>query len=59
MFGGYDTSPFWDLDGKSYIQGSHEYKVFPMIQGFEIDLETGEMGPVMDLWPGTGGLVSQ
>ncbi|KIJ38391.1 glycoside hydrolase family 43 protein [Sphaerobolus stellatus SS14] len=55
MFEGYDTSPFWDLDGKTYIVGSHEYKVFPMIQGFEIDLETGVSGPIMDLWPGTGG----
>lgn len=29
-----------------------------MIQGFEIDLETGENGTIVDLWPGTGGHVS-
>ena len=57
-FEGYDTSPFWDVDGKTYIVGSHEYKVFPMIQGFEIDLDTGVSGPILDLWPGTGGHVS-
>jgi hypothetical protein len=26
-FEGYDTSPFWDDDGTSYIIGSHAYKV--------------------------------
>ena len=26
-FEGYDTSPFWDDDGTSYIVGSHAYKV--------------------------------
>lgn len=26
-FEGYDTSPFWDDDGTSYVVGSHAYKV--------------------------------
>ena len=26
-FPGYDTSPFWDTDGKVYVTGSHAYQV--------------------------------
>ncbi len=26
-FTGYDTSPFWDVDGKSYMVGSHAWRV--------------------------------
>ena len=26
-FEGYDTEPFWDDDGKSYINGGHAWKV--------------------------------
>ncbi|KAL4904336.1 hypothetical protein BDW74DRAFT_168384 [Aspergillus multicolor] len=43
-FNGYDTSPFWDTDGKSYMVGSHAWQVY-----------TGETGSWSTLWTGTGG----
>ncbi|KAF8519757.1 arabinofuranosidase [Hysterangium stoloniferum] len=58
-FTGYDTSLYWEADGKSYVQGSHFWQVRPMIQGFEINLATGAMGPIKDLWTGTGGLAPE
>jgi hypothetical protein len=33
--------------------------VRPVIQGFEMDLNTGRMGTIQDLWIGTGGIVIQ
>lgn len=27
QFEGYDTEPFWDSDGKSYITGAHAWQV--------------------------------
>ena len=58
-FPGYDTSLFWDDDGKVYVQGSHAWRVFPAIQQYEIDLKTGASlsGDLVTLWEGTGGLV--
>lgn len=58
-FSGYDTSLFWDDDGKVYVQGSHYWRIFPAIQQFEIDLHTGASlsGDPVTLWNGTGGLV--
>ncbi|KAF3001117.1 hypothetical protein E8E14_007755, partial [Neopestalotiopsis sp. 37M] len=58
-FVGYDTSPFWDTDGKVYITGSHAYHVFPGIQQAEANLETGEVGGWITLWNGTGGLAPE
>ncbi|KAF7531361.1 hypothetical protein G7054_g8969 [Neopestalotiopsis clavispora] len=58
-FVGYDTSPFWDTDGKVYITGSHAYHVFPGIQQAEANLETGEVGDWITLWNGTGGLAPE
>ena len=39
--------------------GSHAWRVFPAIQLFEIDLETGESlsGEPKTIWEGTGGFV--
>lgn len=39
-FEGYDTSPFWDdgEDGRSYIVGSHAWKIQEMIKGFGLGL---------------------
>ncbi|KAA1467897.1 arabinofuranosidase [Dentipellis sp. KUC8613] len=59
-FEGYDTSPFWDDDGKTYIVGSHAWQVRPMIQGFEIDPDSaGIIGDIHDMWPGTGGIAPE
>ncbi|GJJ12973.1 hypothetical protein Clacol_007220 [Clathrus columnatus] len=58
-FEGYDVSPFWDSDGKTYIQASHAWQVYPMIQQFEMDFSTGEMGEIVDLWTGTGGIAPE
>ncbi|KAH8649201.1 glycoside hydrolase family 43 protein [Xylariales sp. PMI_506] len=58
-FVGYDTSPFWDEDGKTYIVGSHAYRVFPAIQIAEANLETGETGDWKPIWNGTGGLAPE
>ena len=38
-FEGYDTSPFWDDDGKVYITGAHAWRVAPGIWMAEADLE--------------------
>ncbi|KAH8194273.1 hypothetical protein TruAng_011561 [Truncatella angustata] len=58
-FVGYDTSPFWDLDGKVYITGSHAYKISPGIWQAEANLDTGEVGDWIDIWNGTGGLAPE
>ncbi|PIG81029.1 xylosidase : arabinofuranosidase [Aspergillus arachidicola] len=58
-FGGYDTSLFWDDNGQVYVTGSHEYKVWPGIQTATIDLQTGETGPWLNPWNGTGGLAPE
>ncbi|ORY57572.1 glycoside hydrolase family 43 protein [Pseudomassariella vexata] len=47
-FEGYDTSPFWDVDGKAYVTGSHAFHVLA-------NLDTGEVGQWITLWNGTGG----
>ncbi|KAI1387689.1 glycoside hydrolase family 43 protein [Hypoxylon trugodes] len=54
-FEGYDTSPVWDSDGKTYIVGGHAWKVFPGILLAEANLETGEVGEWKTIWNGTGG----
>ncbi|POS79189.1 beta-xylosidase [Diaporthe helianthi] len=54
-FQGYDTEPFWDDDGKTYIVGSHAFKVYPGLEIAEANLETGEVGAWQNLWNGTGG----
>ncbi|KAI0138903.1 glycoside hydrolase family 43 protein [Hypoxylon sp. NC0597] len=54
-FEGYDTSPIWDSDGKSYIVGAHAWRVSPGILLAEANLETGEVGEWETVWNGTGG----
>ncbi|KAJ4295222.1 hypothetical protein N0V90_007233 [Kalmusia sp. IMI 367209] len=59
-FEGYDTSPFWDDDGTSYIVGSHAYKVEPGNHLAKVDLETGKLrSNWTNLWSGTGGLAPE
>ncbi|KAI7236672.1 glycoside hydrolase family 43 protein [Hortaea werneckii] len=57
-FVGYDTDPFWDPqdNNKTYVTGSHAYRIYPAITQAPIDLNTGELeyDPVI-LWNGTGG----
>ncbi|UQC91016.1 beta-xylosidase [Colletotrichum lupini] len=56
-FEGYDTEPFWDDDGKTYINGAHAWKIGPWIQQAEADLNTGKVGEWRTIWNGTGGMV--
>ncbi|KAM7188616.1 Non-reducing end alpha-L-arabinofuranosidase BoGH43B [Naviculisporaceae sp. PSN 640] len=59
-FTGYDTEPFWDLDGKVYINGAHAWQVGPAIQQAQVDLETGELlTSFQTIWNGTGGLAPE
>ncbi|KAE9368107.1 glycoside hydrolase family 43 protein [Stipitochalara longipes BDJ] len=53
-FTGYDTSPFWDDDGQLYITGTHAWEIQPGIQMVTLDLETGAIGPYINIWNGTG-----
>ncbi|KAF2465516.1 arabinofuranosidase [Lindgomyces ingoldianus] len=59
-FTGYDTSPFWDDEGNSYIVGSHAYRVQPGIHLNKVDLKTGKYdGEWTNIWNGTGGLAPE
>ncbi|PKY01638.1 xylosidase : arabinofuranosidase [Aspergillus campestris IBT 28561] len=50
---GIDPDVFWDDDddGKVYVTSAEDQR----IQHYSLDLETGETGPAVDLWNGTGG----
>ncbi|KAI1638242.1 glycoside hydrolase family 43 protein [Biscogniauxia mediterranea] len=58
-FEGYDTSPIWDHDGKTYIVGGHAWKVFPGLLLAEADLYTGKVGEWTNIWNGTGGMAPE
>ncbi|KAK5685723.1 hypothetical protein LTR17_026986 [Elasticomyces elasticus] len=58
-FTGYDTSPFWDEDGRTYVTGSHPWNLQPGIDQAPINLETGEVGAIVNIWNGTGGLAPE
>ncbi|KAK2747654.1 hypothetical protein FQN55_004824 [Onygenales sp. PD_40] len=58
-FLGYDTSPYWDEDGKVYVAGAHPWQISPGIYQREVNLETGEVGPEMKIWDGTGGMAPE
>ncbi|KAF4781077.1 hypothetical protein HER10_EVM0006843 [Colletotrichum scovillei] len=58
-FEGYDTEPFWDDDGKTYINGAHAWKIGPWIQQAEADLNTGKVGEWKTIWNGTGGMAPE
>ncbi|KAF2733436.1 xylosidase : arab-like proteininofuranosidase [Polyplosphaeria fusca] len=59
-FEGYDTSPWWDGDGTSYIVGSHAHRVEPGIHLAKVDLDKGVVQEDWtNLWNGTGGLAPE
>ncbi|KAE9573860.1 hypothetical protein CGMCC3_g10227 [Colletotrichum fructicola] len=58
-FVGYDTEPFWDKDGKTYINGAHAWKIGPWLQQAEANLDTGEVGEWRTIWNGTGGMAPE
>ncbi|KXX73505.1 Non-reducing end alpha-L-arabinofuranosidase BoGH43B [Madurella mycetomatis] len=58
-FTGYDPEPFWDVDGKTYINGAHAWQVGPYIEQAEVNLDTGEVGEWRIIWNGTGGLAPE
>ncbi|KAF9041681.1 glycoside hydrolase family 43 protein [Panaeolus papilionaceus] len=59
-FVGYDTSPFWDVDGQAYITGSHAWHVSPGIQQAKANIDTGEiLSDWKLLWTGTGGIAPE
>ncbi|KAE8145441.1 glycosyl hydrolase [Aspergillus avenaceus] len=49
---GIDPDIFWDDDGTVYVTSADDER----IQHYSLDLETGERGPIVDLWNGTGGV---
>lgn len=53
-FFGYDTSPFWDVDGTSYIIGSHYWQVYPSLELAGADLNTGEVSTWQSIYNGSG-----
>ncbi|KAF5484506.1 Non-reducing end alpha-L-arabinofuranosidase BoGH43A [Colletotrichum siamense] len=58
-FVGYDTEPFWDKDGRTYINGAHAWKIGPWLQQAEANLDTGEVGEWRTIWNGTGGMAPE
>lgn len=56
-FLGYDASLFWDTDGTTYVQLSHNWPVAVGIWSYVIDLKTGNITQGEVLWNGTGGEV--
>ncbi|TQN69361.1 Non-reducing end alpha-L-arabinofuranosidase [Colletotrichum shisoi] len=54
-FPGFDPSPFWDDDGKTYVSGAHTAAYYPGIMHAPLDLDTGEIGDIIMPWNGTGG----
>ncbi|KAI1326600.1 glycoside hydrolase family 43 protein [Xylariaceae sp. FL0255] len=56
---GYDPSPVWDIDGKTYIVGAHAWEVYPSILLAEANLNTGEVGNWTSIWNGTGGIAPE
>ncbi|KAK4187182.1 Non-reducing end alpha-L-arabinofuranosidase BoGH43B [Podospora australis] len=56
---GYDPEPFWDVDGKVYINAAHAWQVGPYIEQAEVDLDTGVVGEWRTIWNGTGGLAPE
>ncbi|KAI7773523.1 hypothetical protein LA080_010527 [Diaporthe eres] len=53
-FPGFDPSPFWDDDGKTYVSGAHTAAYYPGVMHAPLDLETGEIGDIIMPWNGTG-----
>ncbi|KAK5131942.1 hypothetical protein LTR08_000454 [Meristemomyces frigidus] len=59
-FTGYDTSPFWNpQDNTTYVTGSHPWELQPGITLAPLNLTTGAIGPLTNIWNGTGGLAPE
>ena len=57
---GYDPEPFWDTDGKAYINAAHAWQVGPYIVQAQVDLNTGKLLTDWNIiWNGTGGLAPE
>lgn len=56
---GYDPTPFWDDDGTVYMVTAHAWQVRYGIDQFTIDLATGQTGPMVNTWNGTGGIAPE
>lgn len=57
---GYDPEPFWDADGKAYINAAHAWQVGPYIVQAQVDLNTGKLLTDWNIiWNGTGGLAPE
>ncbi|KFZ04491.1 hypothetical protein V502_10110, partial [Pseudogymnoascus sp. VKM F-4520 (FW-2644)] len=58
-FNGYDPSLFWDDDHHLYLTGSHPWQLQPGIDQASINIKTGEVGPIINIWNGTGALAPE
>jgi beta-xylosidase len=58
-FEGYDPSVFWDQHGQAYVTGAHAWQISPGINHATINLKTGRVGDVINIWNGTGGLAPE
>ncbi|KZT59052.1 glycoside hydrolase family 43 protein [Calocera cornea HHB12733] len=59
IYPGFDTSLFFDDDGKCYMQGTESWKTFALrqISQYEIDVKTGKaLSETRQLWTGEGGI---
>ncbi|VUC29928.1 unnamed protein product [Clonostachys rosea] len=54
-FPGFDPSPFWDVDGKTWVSGAHTAAYYPGVMHAPLNFETGEIGDIIMPWNGTGG----
>ncbi|KAJ3953586.1 hypothetical protein N0V92_009929 [Colletotrichum tropicale] len=52
---GYDSSLFWDDDGQAYVTWAPLAEVRSGIFQSTIDVNTGNVGEVINIWNGTGG----
>jgi beta-xylosidase len=52
-FTGYDPSVFWDQNNQAYITGAHAWQISPGINQATINLKTGRVGDVINIWNGT------
>lgn len=58
-FEGYDPSVFWDQDDRAYVTGARVWQISPGINQAIINLKTGRVGNVLNIWNGTGGLAPE
>lgn len=58
-FNGYDPSLFWDDNHHLYLTGAHPWQLQPGIDQASINIKTGEVGPIINIWNGTGALAPE